>query len=98
MSEPSKMRKKKPSSWPSKQCNMELKIITPKGIQYDGEAEMVAFPGVDGLFDVLPSHAPLISALEKGVIRYRVNQKENEITIGGGFVKVENDVLTVCIE
>lgn len=77
---------------------MKLKIITPTAVLYEGEVEMVTFPGIGGSFDVLPSHAPLISALGKGVIWYRVNQKENELTIDGGFVKVENDKIIVCIE
>ena len=77
---------------------MELKIITPEKVLYEGEAEAVTFPGLDGSFDVLPHHAPLISALQKGVIRYRVEGTENEQPVGSGFVKVENDILSVCIE
>ena len=51
-----------------------------------------------GSFDVLPHHAPLITALREGVIRYRVEGQEQELSIKGGFVKVENDVLSVCVE
>ena len=76
---------------------MELKIITPEKVLYEGKAEVVTFPGLDGSFDVLPHHAPLISALQKGVIRYRVEGTENEQPVGSGFVKVENDILSVCI-
>ena len=98
MSEPSKTRRKKPNCWRSKQNDMNLKIITPRGVLYNGEADAVTFPGVCGSFDVLPGHAPLIAALGKGTIEYWVNQEEKEQTIDGGFVKVENDKLSVCIE
>ncbi len=77
---------------------MELKIITPEKVLYEGEAEAVTFPGLDGSFDVLPHHAPLIAALKKGVIRYRAAGKEHEQPAGSGFVQVENDRLSVCIE
>ncbi len=77
---------------------MKLKIITPEGVLFEGESEAATFPGLAGSFDVLPHHAPLIAALQKGVIRYRVKGEEHEQPIGGGFVKVENDELSVCVE
>lgn len=77
---------------------MKLKIITPEETLFDGEAEAATFPGLAGSFDVLPHHAPLITALRKGVIRYRVENKEYEQAVGSGFVKVENDELSVCVE
>jgi len=77
---------------------MKLTIITPMQVLFEGESEAVTLPGLSGSFDVLPHHAPLISALREGVIRYDVNSKTHEQEIGGGFVKVENDELTVCVE
>lgn len=77
---------------------MKLIIITPTGILYEGGVTSVTLPGVSGSFDILPSHAPLITALKEGVIRYCVNDKENEQPISGGFIKVENDEISVCIE
>ena len=77
---------------------MKLKIITPEGVLFEGESEAVTFPGMAGSFDVLPHHAPLITALREGVIRYRVEGQEQEQSIKGGFVKVENDELSVCVE
>lgn len=48
---------------------MHLEIITPETKVFSGEAEAVQFPGIDGLFQVLNNHAPIISALGKGVIK-----------------------------
>ena len=48
---------------------MHLEIITPETKIFSGEAEAVQFPGTDGLFQVLNNHAPIISALGKGVIK-----------------------------
>ena len=77
---------------------MKLKIITPEGVLFEGESDAVTFPGMAGSFDVRPHHAPLITALREGVIRYRVEGQEQEQSIKGGFVKVENDELSVCVE
>ena len=54
---------------------MKLKIITPEGVLFEGESDAVTFPGMAGSFDVLPHHAPLITALREGVIRYRVKAR-----------------------
>ena len=77
---------------------MKVRIITPEKVLFEGESESVTFPGINGSFDVLPHHAPLITALQKGIIRYLVNGKEYEQPIDSGFVKIENDLVTVCAE
>lgn len=77
---------------------MKVRIITPEKVLFEGEAESVTFPGINGSFDVLPHHAPLITALQKGIIRYHVNAIEYEQPIQSGFVKIKDDTLTVCVE
>lgn len=77
---------------------MKVRIITPEKVLFEGESESVTFPGINGSFDELPHHAPLITALQKGIIRYLVNGKEYEQPIDSGFVKIENDIVTVCAE
>ena len=78
---------------------MELEIISPGGVLFKGETDYVSFPGTAGSFDVLPHHAPMIAALEEGVIRYQTDEKqEQEIKIQSGFVEIKDDILSVCIE
>ncbi len=48
---------------------MQLEIITPEVKIFSGEARAVQFPGLDGLFQVLKNHAPIISALKEGRIK-----------------------------
>ena len=48
---------------------MHLEIITPETKIFSGNVEAVQFPGIDGLFQILNNHAPIISALDKGVIK-----------------------------
>ena len=78
---------------------MELEIISPGGVLFKGETDYVSFPGTAGSFDVLPHPAPMIAALEEGVIRYQTDEKkEQEIKIQSGFVEIKDDILSVCIE
>ena len=48
---------------------MHLEIITPEAKIFAGEVEAVLLPGLDGLFQVLKGHAPIISALAKGKVK-----------------------------
>jgi len=45
---------------------MKLEVITPEANLFAGEAVSVSLPGVDGFFQVLNNHAPIISTLKAG--------------------------------
>ena len=48
---------------------MQLEIITPEALVYAGPAEAVQLPGLDGLFQILKGHAPIIAALGAGEVK-----------------------------
>jgi len=77
---------------------MQLNIITPDTTIYSGEASLVQFPGMDGLFEILPRHAPLIAALGKGKIKVEINGKNEFFEIREGVVQVLNDQISVLAE
>lgn len=77
---------------------MTLKIITPEQIIFSGEVRSVTMPGVDGYFSILKNHAPMISVLTKGCLRYRLDGPDQEIEVVSGFAEVNNNVVTVCLE
>jgi F-type H+-transporting ATPase subunit epsilon len=47
---------------------------------------------------VLDHHAPIISPLVKGEISYRVKEDISHISIEKGFVELNNNKVTVCVE
>ncbi len=77
---------------------MKLEIITPEQIFFSGDVTSVTLPGTSGLFTIWNHHAPLISSLGNGRISYFVNEKEQELNVDGGFVEVNKNVVTVCLE
>ena len=78
---------------------MTLEILTPIKKLYSGEVYGVQLPGVDGLFEVLNHHAPIVSALGKGKVKILLNKTNTEsYTISGGFVEVLNNKATVLVE
>ncbi|MDR3133237.1 MAG: ATP synthase F1 subunit epsilon [Prevotellaceae bacterium] len=78
---------------------MNIQIVSPKGTLYEGELQYAVFPGKAGEFAVYPGHAPLISMLSKGAIRCITGTgKDETIPVGGGFVEVNRNKITVCVE
>ena len=47
---------------------MKLEIITPEATLFSGEVDSVIVPGVDGEFQMLNNHAPVVSNLKEGTI------------------------------
>ncbi len=77
---------------------MTLKIITAQEILFQGNAQAVTLPGVNGKFTVLNHHAPLIAVLKPGNVRYLDDTRaEHLIEIKGGLVDVDNNIVAVCV-
>lgn len=79
--------------------NLDLKIVSPEKVLFEGQAVFVKLPGLLGDFSLLSYHAPLISSLSKGVVFYRIAEgTETSLEITGGFAEVSNNSVTVCVE
>lgn len=77
---------------------MHLTIITPDRQVFEGEVDSATFPGEDGSFQVLHNHAPLISALGRGEIRYRGQGVSDSVMVEGGVVEVLKNNISVLAE
>jgi len=78
---------------------MTLEILTPEKRLYNGEVYGIQLPGINGLFEVLDRHAPLVSALGRGTVKVLQSKTHTErFTIQGGFVEVLNNKATVLVE
>ena len=73
---------------------LKLKIVSPERIEFEGEVERVKVPGMMGNFEILNNHAPIISTLQKGIVEYDGKQ----LPITGGFVAVQKNEVSVCVE
>jgi len=80
---------------------LQLEIISPQEVVYSGEATKVVLPGKLAPFTILPQHAPIVSSLSKGRLTYtKAGEGEEEvgIDIQGGFMEMNNNHVTVCVE
>lgn len=76
-----------------------LKVISPVREMLSAEVSLVELPGEKGRFAVLNNHAPLITSLVRGNVRYVLPSGEQDILgISGGFAEVSDNTVTVCTE
>lgn len=76
---------------------MTVRVIAPDKTVWDSPAEEVILPSTTGQLGVLSNHAPLITALETGVMRVREDRTWVAIALMGGFAEVENNEVTVLV-
>jgi F-type H+-transporting ATPase subunit epsilon len=77
--------------------SLHVNIIAPDRNVWDSNAEEVILPSSTGQLGILKGHAPLLTALDIGVMRVRVDKDWIPVVLMGGFAEVENDELTILV-
>jgi F-type H+-transporting ATPase subunit epsilon len=78
---------------------MIVEIITPDKVVFEGEADLVRLPGIDGSFEILDHHAPLVSILGEGEIKViDPKKKEHMVPVNGGVIEVANNHVKILAE
>jgi F-type H+-transporting ATPase subunit epsilon len=79
-----------------------FKLITPKQVAFDGDAELVIAVTTEGEEGILPKHAPFLAALKPGVLRANVVKdgvaSRLELATSEGFMQALPDRVTVLID
>lgn len=76
---------------------LNVKIIAPDKILYEGEADYVGYPVPDGERGVLPGHTRLIATVSEGNVRVKNNKEEQRFPVGQGIVKINRTHLSLLI-
>ncbi|MEO1393757.1 MAG: ATP synthase F1 subunit epsilon [Cyanobacteria bacterium J06634_5] len=77
--------------------SLVVRVVAPDKTVWDDEAEEVILPSTTGQMGILGGHAPLLTALDTGVLRVRNNSEWTSIALMGGFAEVESDEVTVLV-
>ena len=81
---------------------MKLTIVTPEKIVLDSASvKELLIPGIKGEIGILPGHAPLVSTLGSGVLKYCLSNEEKgfqEIAVSWGYCEVQADTVVVLAE
>ena len=77
---------------------IRLHIVSPERTIFDAPVSQVSLPGIVSPFTVLKDHAPMVTALVKGEIRYVAQGREERLPIREGFVEVLQNEVNACVE
>ncbi len=92
---------------------MKVDIVTPEGALFSGEVDSIVVPGINGSFEMLNNHAPIIAVLDNGDIRLKGQQitindevkdkfttKQGEVIlpVNSGTVEMKNNHVIVLAE
>jgi F-type H+-transporting ATPase subunit epsilon len=78
---------------------LKLELVSPERLLLSEQVEMVLVPGSEGVFGVLPKHAPLISTLRPGFVEvYQGGAVKERFFVTGGFAEVTPATCTVLVD
>ncbi|XHU96690.1 MAG: F0F1 ATP synthase subunit epsilon [cyanobacterium endosymbiont of Rhopalodia gibba] len=76
---------------------LQVCVITPDRIVWNDTVKEVILPSTSGQLGILSGHAPLLTALDIGVMRIRPDKNWKNLVVMGGFAEVDHDVLKVLV-
>nr|WDB00646.1 ATP synthase CF1 epsilon subunit [Cavernulicola chilensis] len=77
--------------------SLKIKIIAPDQTIWDTEAEEIILPTSTGQLGILVGHAPLLTALDIGVMRVKIQKSWTPLVLLGGFAEVEDNLITILV-
>jgi len=75
--------------------SLNVRVITPDKVVWDANAEELILPSSSGQLGILTDHAPLLTALDIGVMRLKTDSKWTSIVLMEGFAEVEDNKVTI---
>jgi F-type H+-transporting ATPase subunit epsilon len=77
---------------------LTVRVIAPDKTVWDGTAEEIVLPSTTGQLGILSGHAPLLTAIDTGVMRVRADKTNwTPIALMGGFAEVESNEVTILV-
>jgi F-type H+-transporting ATPase subunit epsilon len=78
--------------------SLHLKVITPRRLLCDAEAEAVFLPSLEGQIGILPGHKPMMVALGQGILTCKLRAETESHAIRGGYAEITPDRVLVFTE
>jgi len=76
----------------------QLRVATPEKLVVDEQVTTAELPGKSGYMGILAGHAPLLSALKEGTLKYASSGGEHVLKIDSGFVEVFDNHVRVLAD
>ena len=77
---------------------LKLEIVTPEGVTYSEDVEMVTLPGSEGEMGIYPNHVALMTQVAAGEVYARRNGKDEFLAVGEGFVEITGERVAILTD
>ncbi len=79
-------------------ARLNLEVVTPEKIVVSEDIDTMVAPGSLGEFGILEGHAPFLTGIIPGELRYSLNDKAQYISVTSGFAEISNDKISVLVD
>merc|ERR1711941_260620 len=76
---------------------VKLNVLSPEGFGVTETVSEVVLPSASGQLGVLANHAPMMTALDIGVLRYKQQGQWKPLVVLGGFASVDSNQLSILV-
>ena len=77
---------------------LKLEIVTPQGVVYSEDVELVGLQTLDGQIGILPQHIRLMTQMLPGEMKVRKDGREQFLAVGEGLVEVTGDRVAIATD
>ena len=77
---------------------LKLEIVTPTGIAFSEDVEMITLPGVEGEMGILPQHVPIMTQMVPGEMIVRQSGQNRFLAVGEGLVEITGDHVAILTD
>ncbi len=74
---------------------IRLEVVTPTGIVFSDMVRYIQLPAACGSMGILANHAPLVTTLVPGVLKYENNSHAKYLAVSSGFVEINDNVVII---
>ncbi|CAM6042369.1 unnamed protein product, partial [Sphagnum compactum] len=79
------------------EMTLNLRVMAPNRIVWNSEVQEIILSTNSGQIGVLPNHAPLLTALDIGILKIRINGQWSTMALMGGFAMIDNNQMTILV-
>lgn len=78
--------------------SMRFEVVTPERVECLADIDSLVVPAALGYLGILPNHAPLVTALDVGIIKFKQEGKVKKMAISGGFLELIDNKIVVLAD